>query len=251
MQQQTKYLILAWGNPGRGDDAAGLVIAESLEGCVGGNVEIRCFHQLGPELSEDVAAADHVIFIDAHDAARLAGPCRPGSRSRGRVHARTRTPAARRNWWPGQGALPPSAARRTLVATRAFDTTFGAPCQPKRPRNLSPQAAQGRAWPACGTRHRNPPCNPESICLQCMSDRARVDTRRPQPLGAYGVRMHEMSIAAAIAEQVLAAAKDNNLAKVTQVRLRVGELRLIVPEALGAAWEAVREGTAADGAGWK
>lgn len=57
--------------------------------------------------------------------------------------------------------------------------------------------------------------------------------------------MHEMSIAAAIAEQVLAVAQENNLAKVTQVRLRVGELRLIVPEALAVAWEAVREGTPA------
>ncbi len=57
--------------------------------------------------------------------------------------------------------------------------------------------------------------------------------------------MHEMSIAAAIAEQVLAVAKENNLGKVTQVRLRVGQLRLIVPEALQAAWEAVREGTPA------
>jgi hydrogenase nickel incorporation protein HypA/HybF len=57
--------------------------------------------------------------------------------------------------------------------------------------------------------------------------------------------MHEMSIAAAIAEQVLAVAKENNLLNVTQVRLRVGELRLIVPEALRAAWQAVREGTPA------
>ena len=60
--------------------------------------------------------------------------------------------------------------------------------------------------------------------------------------------MHEMSIAAAIAEQVLAVAKENNLSTVTQVRLRVGALRLIVPEALGAAWEAVREGTPAGAA---
>lgn len=53
--------------------------------------------------------------------------------------------------------------------------------------------------------------------------------------------MHEMSIAAAIQEQVLAVARANNLATVTRVRLRIGELRLIVPEALSAAWEAMRE----------
>jgi hydrogenase nickel incorporation protein HypA/HybF len=55
--------------------------------------------------------------------------------------------------------------------------------------------------------------------------------------------MHEMSIAAAIQEQVLAVARQNNLQKVTRVRLRIGELRLIVPEALTAAWEAARNGT--------
>jgi hydrogenase nickel incorporation protein HypA/HybF len=57
--------------------------------------------------------------------------------------------------------------------------------------------------------------------------------------------MHEMSIAAAVLEQVLAVAGQNNLVKVTQVRLQVGELRLIVPEALSAAWEAARGDTMA------
>jgi hydrogenase nickel incorporation protein HypA/HybF len=55
--------------------------------------------------------------------------------------------------------------------------------------------------------------------------------------------MHEMSIAVAIQEQVLAVARQNNLQRVTRVQLRIGELRLIVPEALSAAWEAARDGT--------
>lgn len=67
-------------------------------------------------------------------------------------------------------------------------------------------------------------------------------------IGTDGVRMHEMSIAEAILEQVLAVAKDNNLDRVTQVRLRVGELRLIVPEALAAGWQALCLGTAAEAA---
>ncbi len=57
--------------------------------------------------------------------------------------------------------------------------------------------------------------------------------------------MHEMSIAAAIHEQVIEVAEKNNLESVTEVRLRIGELRLIVPEASNAAWEAVREGSIA------
>lgn len=60
--------------------------------------------------------------------------------------------------------------------------------------------------------------------------------------------MHEMSIAEAILEQVLAVAKDNNFATVTHVRLRVGELRLLVPEALAAGWQALCQDTIANAA---
>lgn len=139
MQQQTRFLVLAWGNPGRGDDAAGLAIAESLEGRVGPNVEIRCFHQLGPELSEDVAAADHVIFIDAHEQ-----PAWPD------LVVREVDPAA--NYTPDSHSSGPEELlslakvlyhrqpRGTLVATRAFDTTFGAPLTEK---------AQGLVAQAC------------------------------------------------------------------------------------------------------
>jgi hydrogenase maturation protease len=126
MQQQTKYLILAWGNPGRGDDAAGLVIAESLEGCVGGNVEIRCFHQLGPELSEDVAAVDHVIFIDAHEQ-----PAWPDLVVQEVDPAASYTPDSHSSGPEELLGLAKALYRRqprgTLVATRAYDTTFGAP----------------------------------------------------------------------------------------------------------------------------
>jgi hydrogenase maturation protease len=130
MRQQTKYLILAWGNPGRGDDAVGLVIAESLEGCVGGQVEIQCFHQLGPELSEDVAAVDHVIFIDAHEQPAWAD-----------IVVREVDPAA--DYTPDSHSSGPEELlalakalyhrrpRGTLVAARAYDTTFGAPLSAK------------------------------------------------------------------------------------------------------------------------
>lgn len=57
--------------------------------------------------------------------------------------------------------------------------------------------------------------------------------------------MHEMSIAAAIFEQVVTVAKENYLTKVTQIRLRLGQLRLIVPEALHLAWQGMRDGSIA------
>lgn len=130
MNKQPKYLILAWGNPGRGDDAAGLVIAESLEGHVGTNVEIRSFHQLGPELSEDVAAADHVIFIDAHE-----HPAWPDLVVREVDPADDYTPDSHSSGPEELMALAKVLYHRqprgTLVATRAFDTTFGAPMSAK------------------------------------------------------------------------------------------------------------------------
>jgi hydrogenase maturation protease len=133
MQQQTKYLILAWGNPGRGDDAAGLAIAESLEGCVGGNVEIRCFHQLGPELSEDVAAVDHVIFIDAHEQ-----PAWPDLEVQEVDPAADYTPDSHSSGPEELLALAKALYHRqprgTLVATRAYDTTFGGPLSAKAQR---------------------------------------------------------------------------------------------------------------------
>lgn len=66
MQTQGKYLVVAWGNPDRCDDVAGLAIANSLAGEVAEDVEIRYVEHLGPELVDDVAAADHVLFINVH-----------------------------------------------------------------------------------------------------------------------------------------------------------------------------------------
>lgn len=50
-------LIIGYGNPLRGDDAAGLAAAERLGGVA--------VHQLTPELAEAVAQAGAVVFLDA------------------------------------------------------------------------------------------------------------------------------------------------------------------------------------------
>ncbi|MBE7502412.1 MAG: hydrogenase maturation protease [Verrucomicrobiales bacterium] len=59
-------LIVGFGNPLRGDDAAGLRLIEALEtaGRPAG-VETLAVHQLTPELAERVAAARAVVFVDA------------------------------------------------------------------------------------------------------------------------------------------------------------------------------------------
>ena len=60
--------------------------------------------------------------------------------------------------------------------------------------------------------------------------------------------MHEMSIATALLEGVIEAAERAGASRVTSVVLQVGAFKLVVPEAMQMAWEAVREGTLADGA---
>mgnify|MGYP000253548996 CR=1 FL=1 len=67
MQMHGKYLVVAWGGRNRSDDTAVLLaLADSLAGQVAQDVEILCVPQLGPELVDDVAGADHVLFIDVH-----------------------------------------------------------------------------------------------------------------------------------------------------------------------------------------
>jgi hydrogenase nickel incorporation protein HypA/HybF len=58
--------------------------------------------------------------------------------------------------------------------------------------------------------------------------------------------MHEMSIATALLRDVLDAAARHGVARVEQVELRVGAMRLVVPEALELAWSVVAEGTPAE-----
>jgi hydrogenase nickel incorporation protein HypA/HybF len=60
--------------------------------------------------------------------------------------------------------------------------------------------------------------------------------------------MHEYSLATALMEQVLAAAMQNRLASVETVEIEVGALQLVVPEALDLAFNALAEGTPAQGA---
>ena len=59
--------------------------------------------------------------------------------------------------------------------------------------------------------------------------------------------MHEMSIVASILETVLQEAKKHRVNKVTSIKLRVGELRQIIPETLQFCYSIATQGTIADG----
>ncbi|MER5770057.1 hydrogenase maturation nickel metallochaperone HypA [Streptomyces sp. NPDC001985] len=60
--------------------------------------------------------------------------------------------------------------------------------------------------------------------------------------------MHEMSIAEAVVEQVVRAAGRHGAASVASVRLEVGELAGVVPDALDFCFALVCEGTVLEGA---
>lgn len=69
--------IIAWGNRGRRDDGAALVLAERLEVHFAGrdDVVVQQYHQLGPELVDDLADCRQAIFIDASSRHDAGGVC--------------------------------------------------------------------------------------------------------------------------------------------------------------------------------
>ena len=60
-----KILIIGYGNTLRGDDGVGYKIAEIIEQWNINNITSLAVHQLTPDLAENIAQADTVIFVDA------------------------------------------------------------------------------------------------------------------------------------------------------------------------------------------
>ncbi|NJK50323.1 hydrogenase maturation protease [Candidatus Gracilibacteria bacterium] len=60
-----KYLIVGYGNTLRSDDGAGQLVAKRVAKWSLPNVRSLAVHQLTPELAEELANADTVIFVDA------------------------------------------------------------------------------------------------------------------------------------------------------------------------------------------
>jgi hydrogenase maturation protease len=60
--------IIAWGNVGRRDDGSALVLAERLSARYADapDVVIQEYHQLGPELVDDLHHCRLAVFVDAH-----------------------------------------------------------------------------------------------------------------------------------------------------------------------------------------
>ncbi len=58
-------LVIGYGNPGRGDDAAGWLVAEAIERQWGNAVEVQTLHQLDVVIAEQLSDFDLVVFVDA------------------------------------------------------------------------------------------------------------------------------------------------------------------------------------------
>jgi hydrogenase maturation protease len=62
-----RVLIIGYGSPLRGDDNIGCHVAQMLEHHYRDDPEVRVIgsHQLTPEMAEDIAASEFVLFLDA------------------------------------------------------------------------------------------------------------------------------------------------------------------------------------------
>ena len=60
-----KTLIVGYGNPLRGDDGVGQIVAEAVRAHELAGATIIACHQLTPELAEVVAQSEISVFIDA------------------------------------------------------------------------------------------------------------------------------------------------------------------------------------------
>ena len=63
--KQARVLVIGCGNPLRGDDGLGWHVTQALSNLNLEHLEVITRHQLTPELAEEIAAKDRVIFVDA------------------------------------------------------------------------------------------------------------------------------------------------------------------------------------------
>ena len=64
----SRFVVLTWGNPSRGDDALGPALAARLSALVargGHDVRVETDFQLQPEHATDLVDCDAAIFVDA------------------------------------------------------------------------------------------------------------------------------------------------------------------------------------------
>jgi hydrogenase maturation protease len=128
-------LVIAIGNPSRGDDALGPLAAERLQALALPDVEVLTDFQLQVEYLFDLTGRSEVVFIDASVSAaepfELA-PLRPLWDPTITTHAMS--PASLLEAYPGFAGEPAPPAQ--LAAIRAYSFELGEPLSAKAAANL-------------------------------------------------------------------------------------------------------------------
>ena len=62
---EPRFLVIGYGNELRGDDAVGPLVARAVSDWRLPGVRTLAVHQLTPEMAEELALAERVIFVDA------------------------------------------------------------------------------------------------------------------------------------------------------------------------------------------
>jgi hydrogenase maturation protease len=139
------YLVIAIGNPSRGDDALGPLIAERLEALGLPDVEVLTDFQLQIEYALDLRGREEVIFVDA----TLAGEApftfeaiAPGDDASVTTHALS-PKALLAGYARLTGEAPP---RATVLAVRGQAFELGEGLSAQAAANLESGWAALRAW---------------------------------------------------------------------------------------------------------
>lgn len=118
--------LFAWGNRGRCDDGVALVIAERLEVRFADEpgVIIHQYHQLAPEIVEELDDCRLAIFLDAHVPSERAPwlVSRIQASAGGGLDTHACTPADLLGLMASLGLSPPEAL---LVSVRGEDMSYG------------------------------------------------------------------------------------------------------------------------------
>lgn len=149
-------LILACGNPSRGDDALGPLLVAKLESWLPEiglkqQIEVLCDQQFNVEHAVDLEGRSHVLFIDAAcnlPAAYLHGPLAPSRDETLSTHATSPAGIV----WISENVLgftPPDCA---LLRISARDFALGAGLSPQARRSLAAAWVWLRNW--CLTHYR-------------------------------------------------------------------------------------------------
>ena len=142
-------LVLAWGNPSRGDDALGPLFAEALRPQAGDGAEFIEDFQLQVEHALDLVGRQRVLFVDASLTcavpfeARALKPARDASFT---THAMSPT-AVMQVYRDLQGSEPPPCM---LLSIRGERFELGEPLGNTAAAHLAAALGWGRRWLAAG-----------------------------------------------------------------------------------------------------